>query len=138
MPNGKQMNRQTLRQKHSQRAFTLIELLAVLAIVALLLTLAIPRYFQSIELSKQTVLLENLRATREAIDKFYGDTGRYPETLDELVDKKYLRSLPFDPLTESTTTWTIIAPDETAKGNVYSIKSSATGNDRNGQPLTDL
>ena len=67
------------------RAFTLIELLVVLGIVALLLTLAVPRYFGKVDATKETVLRENLRTTRDVIGKFYGDTGRYPETLDELV-----------------------------------------------------
>lgn len=120
-----------------RRAFTLIELLVVLAIVALLATLALPRYFQSIDTAKETILADNLRLTRETIDKFYGDTGRYPESLDELVEKKYLRAPPFDPLTDSATTWVIVPPDDGAKGNVYSIKSSAPGNGRNGKPFTD-
>lgn len=118
--------------------FTLIELLVVLAIVALLLTLAVPRYFQSIEASKETVLAQNLNATRETINKFYGDTGRYPESLSELVDKKYLRELPFDPITESNTTWLILPPDDSAMGNVYDIKSGAVGLNRKGQAFADL
>jgi general secretion pathway protein G len=118
--------------------FTLIELLVVLAIVALLLTLAVPRYFQSIDASKETVLAENLRTVRETIDKFYGDTGRYPESLEELVEKKYLRQLPLDPITESTTTWVIIAPEDMDKGNVYNLKSGATGEARDGRPFSEL
>jgi general secretion pathway protein G len=120
------------------QGFTLIELLVVLAIVALLLTLAVPRYFQSIETGKETVLMENLRLTRETIDKFYGDTGRYPESLDELVEKKYLRALPVDPIVESATAWLIVPPDDPSKGNVYGIKSSAPGNRRDGTPFSEL
>jgi general secretion pathway protein G len=120
-----------------RRGFTLIELLVVLTIVALLSTLALPRYFQSIDTAKETILADNLRLTRETIDKFYGDTGRYPESLDELVEKKYLRAPPFDPLTDSTTTWLILAPEDDAKGNVYNIKSGAPGNGRNGKPFSD-
>ena len=79
------------------RAFTLIELLVVLGIVALLLTLAVPRFFPSIDSTKETILLENLRNTRAIIDQFHADTGRYPESLEQLVEKKYLRELPMDP-----------------------------------------
>lgn len=120
-----------------RRGFTLIELLVVLAIVALLLTLAVPRYFASIDKSKETILVENLRITREIIDKFYGDTGRYPDSLDELVAKKYLRALPFDPITESATTWQVVPPEGEAQG-VYSIKSGAEGKNREGVPYADL
>lgn len=118
--------------------FTLIELLVVLAIVALLLTLAVPRYFQSIDRSKETILAENLRMTRETIDKFYGDTGRYPESLEELVEKKYLRAVPVDPVTESSTSWVLEPPAEGAKGNVYNIRSGATGSTSDGKPFSDL
>lgn len=123
---------------HTPYGFTLIELLVVLAIVALLLTLAVPRYFQSIDASRETILVENLRITRETIDKFYGDTGRYPESLEELVDKKYLRAIPVDPITESTETWIIEPPDENAKGNVYNVKSGAPGITRTGKPFSEL
>lgn len=121
------------------RGFTLIELLVVLSIIALLLTLAVPRYFHSIDTSKEAVLAENLRTARETIDKFYGDKGRYPETLDELVSERYLRSLPYDPITGSASTWTIIAPETPgAKGNVYDIKSGASGTTRDGKSFGDL
>jgi general secretion pathway protein G len=98
------------RRPRRERGFTLIELLVVLAIVAVLLTLAAPRYFGQLENSKETVLRENLRTTREVIDKFYADTGRYPESLNELVDKRYLRSRPFDPIIESDASWVIVPP----------------------------
>jgi general secretion pathway protein G len=126
----------TISTKRS--GFTLIELLVVLAIIALLLTLAVPRYFQTIDASKETILIKNLQTTRDAIDQFYGDTGKYPATLTELVDTKYLRSLPIDPITESTTTWILIAPDDQQKGNIYDLKSGATGETRLGQPFSNL
>jgi general secretion pathway protein G len=84
------------------QGFTLIELLVVLSIIALLLTLAVPRYFNSIDVAKEAVLRENLHLVRETIDKFYADKGRYPESLDELVSEKYLRALPYDPITGSS------------------------------------
>lgn len=118
--------------------FTLIELLVVLAIVSLLLTLAAPRYFKSIDTSKEIVLIENLRLMRETIDKFYGDNGRYPESIEELVDRRYLRSLPFDPLTESSSTWTLIPPTSSASGKVYDIKSGAEGVTRDGKLFKDI
>jgi general secretion pathway protein G len=119
------------------KGFTLIELLVVLGIVALMLTLAVPRYFPSIDKSKEVVLADNLRNMRNVIDQYYGDTGRYPDSLEQLVEKKYLRSLPVDPVTDSETTWVIIPPEDGAKGGVYNIKSGAPGNDRSGKPYAD-
>lgn len=117
--------------------FTLIELLVVLGIVALMLTLAVPRYFPSVDKSKEVVLADNLRNLRGLIDQYYGDTGRYPDSLDQLVEKKYLRALPRDPVTDSDTTWIVIPPEDGLKGGVYDIKSGAPGNDRSGKPYAD-
>ncbi|RFP12358.1 type II secretion system protein [Duganella sp. BJB488] len=119
------------------KGFTLIELLVVLGIVALMLTLAVPRYFPSIDKSKEVVLADNLRNVRQVLDQYYGDTGRYPDSLEQLVEKKYLRALPVDPVTESDTTWIIVPPEDTGKGGVYNIKSGAPGNDRSGKPYSD-
>ncbi len=119
------------------RGFTLIELLVVLGIVALLLTLAVPRFFPSIDSAKETILADNLRNTRAVIDQYYSDTGRYPDSLDQLVEKKYIRNVPVDPITDSATTWVILPPEDATKGAVYTIKSGAPGNDRNGKPYAD-
>jgi general secretion pathway protein G len=119
------------------RGFTLIELLVVLGIVALLLTLAVPRFFPSIDSARDTILADNLRNTRAVIDQFYSDTGRYPDSLEQLVEKKYIRAVPLDPLTESATTWIVVPPEDGSKGAVYTIKSGAPGNDRNGRPYAD-
>jgi general secretion pathway protein G len=117
--------------------FTLIELLVVLGIVALLLTLAVPRFFPSIDSAKETILADNLRNTRAVIDQYFSDTGRYPDSLDQLVEKKYLRNLPLDPITESSTSWIVVPPEDGSKGGVYTIKSGAPGNDRSGKPYAD-
>lgn len=119
------------------KGFTLVELLVVMAIIALLLSLAVPRYFHSIETSKETVLRQNLSLTRDALDKYYGDNGKYPDTLDMLVSRKYLRSLPLDPITGSTTTWVIVPPDMPENGGVYDLKSGAPGKARDGTEFKD-
>lgn len=119
------------------KGFTLIELLVVLGIIALLLTLAVPRYFPSVYKSKETVLADNLRNMRTLIDQYYGDTGRYPDSLDQLVEKKYLRALPYDPVAESDAAWIIVPPEDGSKGGVYNIRSGAVGNDRSGKPYAD-
>lgn len=123
-----------MKSRHG--GFTLIELVVVLSIVALLLTIAAPRYFRSVEKTKETVLRSNLSITRDALDKFYGDTGRYPDGLDELVKKKYLRTLPLDPIVDSTTLW-VIVPPQGADGALGNIFSSAPGNSLDGTPYRD-
>jgi general secretion pathway protein G len=120
-----------------RNGFTLIELLVVLAIVALLLTLAVPRYFHSLDASREAVLRENLRTVRDALDKFRGDTGRYPESLDELVARHYLRSLPMDPIIESSDGWVLLAPADGSKGTVFDVRSGAPGRGRDGRPYGD-
>jgi general secretion pathway protein G len=114
---------------HSSRVtgFTLIELLVVMAIIATLLTLAMPRYFHSTDRAKEAVLKQNLAQMRESIDKFYGDRGRYPESLEDLVARKYLRKVPPDPITDSTATWLTVPPDEAGRGGVFDVKSGAAG-----------
>lgn len=114
------------------RGFTLIELLVVLAIVATLAALVLPRYFGQVEAARETVLRENLRSTRDLIGKFYGDHGRYPDSLQELVDRRYLAALPHDPVLDSADGWVITPPPEGEKGAVYDLHSGAPGNGRDG------
>ena len=112
--------------------FTLIELLVTMAIVALLLSLATPRYFSGIDSAKETVLKENLHQMRDSIDKYFADKGRYPDQIQELVTYKYLRSIPVDPVTESKNTWIPVQPDNPQLGKVSDIKSGAPGTGRDG------
>lgn len=107
--------------------FTLIELLVVLAIVGTLLTLALPRYFTSVEKSKEAVLKENLFQMRDAISRYHADKGRYPETLEALVSDKYLRKVPIDPITETAATWIVVASEDPQKLGVYDVRSGAQG-----------
>jgi len=98
-----------------------------MSVIALLLTLALPRYFGSIDKSKEAVLKEDLYQLRDAIGKYYGDKGKYPESIEALAAEKYLRKVPVDPITESATTWVIVAPEDPQKGSVYDVKSGAQG-----------
>ena len=111
----------------TRSGFTLIELLVFMSIVGMLLALAAPRYFSSVEKSKEAMLRQTLTVTREALDKYYGDNGRYPDTLEVLVTKKYLRTMPIDPVTGSSGTWVVVAPEGTDKGAVYDVRSGADG-----------
>jgi len=110
-----------------RRGFTLIELLVVLAVIATLLTLALPRYFGSLDKSKEAVLKENLYQMREAISRYYADKGKYPQSLEALVDEKYLRKLPLDPVTESAATWIMVQPADPEKSGIYDVRSGAPG-----------
>lgn len=117
------------------RGFTLVELLVVLAIMAVLLTLVLPQYIGRVEAAREAVLRENLRITRDVISKFYGDSGRYPDSLAELVERRYLAALPIDPITESNTTWQLVPAPEGYRGAVYDIHSGATGHASDGTPF---
>lgn len=108
--------------------FTLIEVLVVMAIVAMLMSVVAPRYFAALERSKESILRHDLAVMRDAIDKYYSDKGKYPYVLEELVDARYLRNIPEDPITESVETWITVPPaDPTAEGTVYDIQSGAEG-----------
>lgn len=117
--------------------FTLIELLVVLSIIATLLSIAVPRYFGSLEKSQEAALRQSLSVMREALDHHYGDTGTYPESLQTLVEKRYLRSVPVDPITESNDTWVLLPPPAGAVGNVGDVRSGASGNGRDGSPYAE-
>lgn len=116
------------------KGFTLIELMVVMVIIALLLTIAVPRYFAHVDRAREVTLQESLNVMRDAIDKYQGDTGKYPETLEELVVKRYLRRVPVDPLTDSASTWVVVPPPSPTPPGVYDVHSGAPGNGRNGTP----
>jgi general secretion pathway protein G len=106
--------------------FTLIEVLVVLAIVATLLSLVTPRYFETVDRARETSLKHSLITMRDAIDKYYSDNGVYPDTLDNLVERKYLRAIPVDPITERSDTWLFATPaDPLAGGQIYDIYSGS-------------
>lgn len=121
----------------SSSGFTLIELLVVLAIIATLLSFAAPRYSGSVDKAKESVLRENLASLRVSIDKYFADNGQYPETLNDLVTKRYIRRIPDDPVTDSATTWIIVPPSDSVKGGVADLKSGAPGKSRNGSPYKE-
>jgi general secretion pathway protein G len=123
-----------------RRGFTLIELLVVMAIIATLLTIALPRYFGSVDRSKEATLKQSLSVMRDALDKYYADNAKYPDELEELASKRYIRSVPVDPITERSDTWTIVeVPADTGiKGSVYDVHSGAPGNASDGKPFAEL
>ena len=106
--------------------------MVVMTVIALLISIAVPRYFHSIEKAKEATLKQTLSVMRVAIDKFYGDNERYPSTIDELVSNKYIRAVPVDPLTESSGTWITQPPSIDIPGAVFDIRSGAPGNAQDG------
>jgi general secretion pathway protein G len=105
------------------RGFTLIEMLVVMTLIAMLLTLATPRYFGSLEKGRLQVQQQNIATLRDAIDKFHADQGRYPDDLEEIIAKKYLRQIPIDPVSESAN-WLVVAPTDGSNGNVYDVQAA--------------
>ena len=121
----------------ARAGFTLVELMVVLAVIALLISIVAPHYTGRINRAEEAVLRENLTIMREALDRHFADAGRYPATLDELVTKRYLRAIPNDPITQSSTTWVIVAPDDAGKGGIYDVRSGAKGSGINGKPYAE-
>jgi general secretion pathway protein G len=120
------------RIRRLPKGFTLIELLVVLAIVASLLTIAVPSYFASLENSKETALRQSLSVMRDAIDHYHADLGKYPDSLQDLVTKRYLRGVPSDPITGLSDNWLVEGPGDSGKGAVRDVKSGAPGSGRDG------
>jgi general secretion pathway protein G len=126
MPTGRRAPRAT--------GFTLLELIVVLAVMAVLVSLSWPAYIGWLDRSKAAVLRENLKTTRRIIDAFHEDTGRYPAALEELVSRGYLKALPIDPITERTDTWLINPPRPGEQGVVRDLRSGAPGVDGEARP----
>ena len=118
-----------------ESGFTLIELLIVMAIIGTLLSIAVPRYFHSLQHARETVLKQDLSILREAIDKYYADLNEYPEKLPDLVDKHYVRSVPVDPFTRLADTWTVVPSDDPDHPGIRDVQSGAPDVASNGTPV---
>ena len=111
-----------MKRRSRQRGFTLIELMVVISIIVILMSVAIPRYQNSILRARETVLRADLHAMRTVIDQYTLDKQRAPESLQELVEAKYLKEIPRDPFTNSRETWvpvqddSLMSPDQTTPG----------------------
>ncbi len=131
------MNGDQVMQLTYKRGFSMIELMVALAIMATILSLAVPRYFGNLDTAKESVLREDLYLLRDAIDKHFADHASYPESLDALVEKKYLRAIPIDPLTQSSHSWVIVAPEDTSLSGVFDVHSGAPNKSRDGTWFKD-
>src|SRR6202795_3219111 len=123
-----------MKRNKRRRGFTLIELLVVMTIIGVLLTIAVPRYFRTVERSKETVLKHDLSVVRESIDKYYGDLGEYPDALPLLVEKHYIRAVPVDPFTKSAETWVLVQSDDPDHPGVRDLHSGSPESGSDGSP----
>jgi general secretion pathway protein G len=114
-----------------KKGYTLLELMIVVAIIGILVSLAIPTFNQSAMKAKEAALKQNLFTLRAVLDQFYADRGDYPESLDALVEEKYLRAIPMDPFTKSATTWNEIYEEQEegddSPAGVYDVQSGSDG-----------
>ena len=121
-----------LTRRRSDGGWTLIELLVVITLILLLASLSLVQYRNSITRAKESTLKAQLFIMRDAIDQYFADKGKYPDSLQALVSEQYMRSIPRDPFTESSDTWqTVPAEPEpgtvSASTGIYDVKSGSDG-----------
>jgi len=119
--------------------FTLIELLIVITILGILITLAQPRYERAITAAKEATLKEDLFILRDVIDQFFADNAKYPSGLNDLVEKRYIRRIPKDPITGSTETWALVYfTDEQGQQNgITDVRSGSEATALDGTRYSD-
>ena len=119
------------------QGFTLIEMMIVVSIIGIILTMATPSYHRYIIRAKETSLRRTLFIFRDVIDQFFADQGKYPDSLEHLVENKYIRAVPIDPFTKSATTWIIIGPEGDVEGAVYDVHSGSYKVSLSGVPYNE-
>jgi general secretion pathway protein G len=122
--------------------WTLIELLVVLSLILILTSLAITQYRNSVQLAREASLRSDLYLMRDAIDQYYADKGKYPESLDVLVSEHYLRAIPPDPITRAADTWQTVqaeadSPSSSTTPGIYEVKSGAPDTALDGSRYAD-
>ncbi len=133
----------TRRRFNRDAGFTLIELLVVISLIMILSSVAMSSYRNSIVHAKEAALKSDLFLMRDAIDQYYADKGKYPDSLDSLVSENYLRTVPKDPFTDSTTSWQTEQADappgttiSTSPG-IFDVKSGSQNTSLDGSRYSD-
>ena len=123
----------------NRRGFTFIEMLIVVSIVGILATIALPSFQHAVTKAREAALKENLFVLRDVIDQYYADQERYPPTLAELVEKRYLRGVPLDPMTGKRDSWTFVTvTDEQGQENgIVDVHSGSEQAGLNGVPYKE-
>jgi general secretion pathway protein G len=128
------------RKKPFQMGFSLLELLIAMFILIILLSVAIPTYRTSVQHARETVLKENLWQMRRSIDQYAADKGRLPQSLEDLVEAKYLREVPTDPITEEKDWFPVTGEDPNSfesQDGLVNVRSNAEGEDSSGKPYSE-
>ena len=124
------------KTRKAQRGFSLLELMIAMFIMIILLSVALPTYQRTTQYARETVLKENLWQMRRAIDQFAADKGKLPQSVEDLVEGKYLRELPVDPITEKAE-WNELQGEDPnkpdAEQGMKDVKSTAEGEDSEGK-----
>jgi general secretion pathway protein G len=134
--------RRLLRRSAADRGWTLIELLVVISLVMILASLALTQYRNAVRSAKEAALRSDLFLMREAIDQYYADKGKYPDSLDALVSERYLRAVPKDPITDQTDSWQTVQADPepgsvSASAGIYDVKSGSNDTALDGSRYAD-
>ena len=137
-----EVKRQTRQRLPQWTGFTLIELLIVMSLIVILAGIGLAVHANSQTRAKEAVLKEDLFRMRDAIDQYYADKNTYPPALESLVSEKYLRALPQDPFTNSSTTWQVTMSEidpanPSAQAGVFDVKSGSEGRALDGSMYAD-
>ena len=139
----RQLTNSPIRRLNGPAAgFTMIELMVVISLIIILTTMGLTQYQHSVVYGRESVLKEDLFRLRDAIDQYFADKGQYPATLDALVSDGYIRKIPDDPFTKSSSTWQTVPaePDPnnpTAEAGVYDVKSGSEASALDGTKYAD-
>lgn len=135
------MKLKPLSRGRRPHGYTIIELLIVMTIIGILASISVPSYLRSLVKARESVLMEDLYQMRRATDAYYADNAKYPDSLDDLVNKRYLRGIPTDPFTQESE-WECVPPEATdegelAPGGCYDFRSVSDLVGLNGIPYNE-